>query len=904
MLLAERGGPHTSAVFEYSSGWVSTGVPHFVGVGSGKNSGGGIDYGYKEKNNIPTALCDAFVLATGNCMAAQAISGASPNCDIYGIEFIASTGNLMSPSNSITDFFIDFNHSYGSDQKYQVGDVEQFKCGCPPSSSICDSITVTSSVSPVQTDSCCFVLNVQNQKPNFFSGIQLCANNGVSISAVSALNGWSIAGYSSQFISVIPPGPPGSLAPVGNLDFVKFCLSNYQNIPVQEILVKYFGPNETLVCVDTLLYECSQTPKCLKLTDTVECADNGQYKMSFCIMSDALIGWNVNSIKLNPPAGITFTPSVFSVNNLLPGQMQCGFMTFISGALDGQTIYYSVTAHKENILSIPPINPTECCTDTLMLGCITMPDCICNNVSASAQPVQQMGDTCCWKVTLTNNYSNTFFTGVDLNIITPGVVFGAVINPFGSGWSSTSSSTQILFQPKPAGSFIGASSMLPTFCLSGIDSLSQVPQEIELSWLGPDGKTVCKDTLRLDCPPPVNTQCAELVNWKIDCDLNNPGAYIFSFQVKNNSSFSINQINLNAIAPPAIVLINQFTIPLLAPGQTSGTLSTSILGLTAGQSLCFNLTVHEISAGTELNCCTNSQQYCLPMPPCPSNSCCTDSLTFFNTAINVQTNGTLGNCMLHFEATGLDSCMQISYSWGDGPTVLEGPYGNNTAVWHTYTNTGTYTVCQYIEQVDHDGTLCWSYEKCEDVFVICDCCTDFDLFCQHVENATSITVNNDSCKVKVIFDNLPDCDYIEYIDWGVNPSQQTQGPFNAGDMAMFVYPGSGTYFISYLAIELDAAGNICFEKIVRDTITVECNTCCTDFDLFCQNVENAISTSVNNDSCKVKVNFGNLPDCDYIEYIDWGVNPSQQTQGPFKRRRYVHVCVSRKRYLFYFLSGH
>jgi len=107
---------------------------------------------------------------------------------------------------------------------------------------------------------------------------------------------------------------------------------------------------------------------------------------------------------------------------------------------------------------------------------------------------------------------------------------------------------------------------------------------------------------------------------------------------------------------------------------------------------------------------------------CDTTSCCTDYETFFNAAINVHPNGTLGNCMVHFEATGLDSCLQISYLWGDSPSVYEGGYPNNTPVWHTYPGSGPYTVCYKVEQIEPDGTICWDYEQCEDFELVCDTC--------------------------------------------------------------------------------------------------------------------------------------------------------------------------------------
>jgi len=103
----------------------------------------------------------------------------------------------------------------------------------------------------------------------------------------------------------------------------------------------------------------------------------------------------------------------------------------------------------------------------------------------------------------------------------------------------------------------------------------------------------------------------------------------------------------------------------------------------------------------------------------PCDTCCTDSIAFFNAAANVETIGTLGDCMIHFQATGLDSCMQISYDWGDDPPIIEGPYDNNNEVWHTYADSGTYSICYYIDEVDSNDSICWTYEHCEDVLILC-----------------------------------------------------------------------------------------------------------------------------------------------------------------------------------------
>lgn len=102
--------------------------------------------------------------------------------------------------------------------------------------------------------------------------------------------------------------------------------------------------------------------------------------------------------------------------------------------------------------------------------------------------------------------------------------------------------------------------------------------------------------------------------------------------------------------------------------------------------------------------------------------CCKDQAAFLNAAALVQTNGTLGDCTINFSATGLNDCMQISYLWGDNPITWQGPFGNNVSVSHSYAGPGTYNICYRIEEVDADDNVCWNYEKCEAVTVLCENC--------------------------------------------------------------------------------------------------------------------------------------------------------------------------------------
>ncbi|MBC7776021.1 MAG: hypothetical protein H7246_11350, partial [Phycisphaerae bacterium] len=176
-----------------------------------------------------------------------------------------------------------------------------------------------------------------------------------------------------------------------------------------------------------------------------------------------------------------------------------------------------------------------------------------------------------------------------------------------------------------------------------------------------------------------------------------------------------------------------------------------------------------------------------------------------------------------------------------------------------------------------------SEEKCEKNFPfdcpdtpIDSCCLDFDLFCQNVMNAVSVTVDNANCKATLNIGTLPACDYIEKIIWG--DGTQTTGNFGPGSMPMHTYAQSGTYVIQYLAIEVNPhTGLICFEKFLAETIVVVCNECCKDEQAF-QAAASAVQISSVYGNCTISVNATNMNDC---LRITWNWGDGSPTEGPY-----------------------
>lgn len=115
--------------------------------------------------------------------------------------------------------------------------------------------------------------------------------------------------------------------------------------------------------------------------------------------------------------------------------------------------------------------------------------------------------------------------------------------------------------------------------------------------------------------------------------------------------------------------------------------------------------------------------------------------------------------------------------------------------------------------------VCWYQPACPD-----SCCTDEQAFIDRIDHAASISIDSSNCKVTMNIGDLPPCDSIEWVDWG--DGNQIFGPFGANSMPMHTYSQSGSYIISWLAVEKDSNGFYCIEKFFRDTIVVQCDSSC------------------------------------------------------------------------------
>ncbi|HLF65376.1 MAG TPA: T9SS type A sorting domain-containing protein, partial [Saprospiraceae bacterium] len=380
------------------------------------------------------------------------------------------------------------------------------------------------------------------------------------------------------------------------------------------------------------------------------------------------------------------------------------------------------------------LSSNDSCCHSSIEHCIVLEPCCdpCEDRGVVVHTVPPL-DSCCHSLDITNDCEYVFFTKLELELLTPGVIFGShsTGGPFPADWFNPISTNTLIQWQHIAGSVpSGTITGLINFCLDEIDQPGETPQVVVLNWLttGSDGRDsiACSDTLIFDCPV-VDNKCVEVLKQRMECreDENGNIYYTLTMTIQNVSTppHTTNELIFTQTGgPPVTVFPNPVLFsPLPFGGMT--TINTFIFGsgLNAGDKLTFEIRLHDSFSGDNW-CCFEGDSVCVFIPPCDS------------------------------------------------------------------------------------------------------CCTDYDLFCQNVMNAVSVSIDNGLCKATVSIGNMPDCDYLEGINWG--DGSLNSGPFNSGDMSMHFYTGSGTYVISYLAIELDSNGLICFEKLLRDTIILDCVDLC------------------------------------------------------------------------------
>lgn len=145
----------------------------------------------------------------------------------------------------------------------------------------------------------------------------------------------------------------------------------------------------------------------------------------------------------------------------------------------------------------------------------------------------------------------------------------------------------------------------------------------------------------------------------------------------------------------------------LAPGAVFGPFSITIgAPAVAGDTVCFNITLHEVVDGIYYSCCTFND--CVVLPDCivDIECACTDEFILaVNSGILCTPTSTGTTFDFSMIAAGfLNECDLVEWRFDDGSlgVVSDG----NDIVTHTFPSPGTYAVCVRVTRTASNGEIC------------------------------------------------------------------------------------------------------------------------------------------------------------------------------------------------------
>lgn len=480
----------------------------------------------------------------------------------------------------------------------------------------CDSINAFIRPDTSKTG-CCYVLTINNELLNTFTGIQIDVISGAGLQVPPVPGSqWTMVGYShiSETASFVPN--IGTYIDKGYSDAVSFCLEDVI-APGQLLQVNYYGENGQIICRDILKLECQNCHTVV--ADSVYCSDWNQPAVKLCLTVGQEVDWPVGCIQFMPVgSGYHLFPNCFSTPGLTSGDQEC-FMSNLYGAMPGDTVCFTSVIHRQDVCAGEP--DLECCMspDTI---CFVVPQCSpCPSTAAAAEWWPTREDSCCWRITLVTPASD-FFQAVSTELITDGVMFTAIDNYIGSGWNIIPFSSSNVYWDAipPQGNYIQNYWQLPLVCFGEDGSGTPIPstQEMVISWYGRDS-SLCYDTLTFDCN--LNRpeyDCAKVDSLSLACE-QSAGDYTYSLQITNYTEPPVQVDNISITQTSGAALIQQNDFPVTLPWGSSGVIQIPISGV-PGDDVCFYVTLQRENAnGQPIDCCSwpDSLPHCITLPDCP-----------------------------------------------------------------------------------------------------------------------------------------------------------------------------------------------------------------------------------------------------------------------------------------------
>ncbi len=862
---------HKARIFQFlgsSLNWlvqrIHIGNAEQTAPGSHNNSAGGVDYGYQDIDTFGVLSgCDSLIWGTGDALMYTNNNQYTVNFDrVYGIAGMPSSGNsntAWSPtwveSGSI---YVDLDGNLGVEEKTEIGDVDIYNCVCPPTPGYpCDSLMVMyEAVSSPNDSLCCYSIDFKNLEGNI---TQICANLNTPDWIFNTGSLLLAGGYTWNTIGTnqLCIGHPGGI-PIGQLnDVLRFCLAETtpNAAPVQQIIFNWYSAGAT-VCKDTIQTECNppaHQDTCLVISNLeADCVDDND--LEYCVTFSVTNPNPVDAYALvlgSLPPGFAYGDCGCGGSPYGIGEYQfSGFPLIQANTTQSFCVKIYATA--------PILSPTEicfkaslefgmdCCSSTKD-WCVELEPC-CDPCETTFVVVNEL-DSCCYSLDFHYDCDFSYYTHIDIDILTPGVSFGWHANDPGWVVCTTPTLDHLCIQPLVGNIPPGVINNLLSFCLTDINMPSEIPQQVQITYwtIGSNGQDsiACDTILEFNCDFQSDT-CVFITNEEIRC-ITDSMKYEITVTVENLSVPNFIAYNLAIIGPG----ISPNPIPLIPPLPNDGSTRTVTFCYTPnpwpdadGQLLL----IYRLKSITGDTCCNGNQTFIdtLLLPPCEDSCVCG---TFSDMAIRFERGP--GQPLSCGGAPVLLSCPPPGYTYtitgkfecmGSGcpdeapfDSELELPNGQIITLGSQFANpyfgipisnldlqqVGVYT----LTLTGHCGAETCS---CVITFIMDPPCTevcpctiaDIQSFSNAVDQGFAQMLYTNSCKACFTPIALSDCETVEW--YLTNTGGTPIGTSTGNNSFCYQFPGSGTYTVVMVVNRKKADGTSCEIFVKSQKVTITC----------------------------------------------------------------------------------
>lgn len=237
----------------------------------------------------------------------------------------------------------------------------------------CDALSISPTPINIESDNCCYKLTLSSNYQN--ANITYLEFIGVGGTQFALLSGWSIIPpVGSSHIKMKAPG--AGVIPGVYPDFASFCLTGPSTSP-HIILVKFIDAKGTLLCTDTLRFECKLVePTCANIiNDSLYCVGN-QRMYTFYVKNNA--PFPLYHIDFRTPGNVVLDKTYIEPNPPIAQGSIGGPYTVTIDSVDKDVDFFCMYLSGHNSIYDSIHAATECCTDSLGGICLPMIKCGCD----------------------------------------------------------------------------------------------------------------------------------------------------------------------------------------------------------------------------------------------------------------------------------------------------------------------------------------------------------------------------------------------------------------------------------------------------------------------------------------------------------------------------------------------